>query len=574
MIYENIYKNKLHEVREIDTLKEMLITSKELFGKKPAFLYKEEKGGTYKEINYITLKDDVDALGTKLIDLGLEGENIAVIGENCYAWMVSYFAIVNGVGKVVPLDKELSKDEIVNLLNTANCKAVFYTSSYKNMFKDIDIDNKFQMEVYSKKAQRDQKNTWENVIEEGRKLLGKGDRRYTDIIIDPMEVRMLLFTSGTTDVPKAVMLCHNNLVSNLKDVGKIVKLKEDDRALSILPIHHTFESTIGIMVVLYQGGSVAFYEGLKYVVKNLAEAKATMLVGVPLIFESMYNKIWKQAEKSDMTKALKIAIKLNKTLKKIGIDARKKIFKSVYENFGGRLRMLVTGAAAINPNVVRGFQDLGIDVVMGYGLTETSPLLAGTPDFTDRYTKAGSVGQVVPSGQMKIINKNEDGIGEIIYKGPNVMLGYYNMPEKTAEVLKDGWFYTGDLGFVDEKGYLYLSGRKKNVIVTKTGKNIYPEEIEEYLNKIPYIEECMVYGTDNDDNGETVVSAQLRPAYDAIENEFGYGEDQEKVYKLLKNKIADLNQTLPNYKRVRHVVIRTKEFVKTTTHKIKRQENI
>lgn len=575
MIYENIYKNKLYKVRKIDTLKEMLVTSKELFGKKAAFLYKEEKGGPYKEINYITLKDDIDALGTRLIELGLEGEKIAVIGENCYAWMVSYFAIVNGVGKVVPLDKELSKDEITNLLNTAGCKAVFYTSSYRSMFKDIDIEHKFQMEVYSKKAQENQKNTWEHLIEEGRKLIGKGDRRYVDMTIDPMEPRMFLFTSGTTDVPKAVMLCHKNITSNLMDISRIVKLREDDRALSILPIHHTFESTIGIMTVLYQGGSIAFYEGLKYVIKNLAEAKATMLVGVPLIFESMYNKIWKQAEKSDMTKALNMAIKLNKTLKKVGIDARKKIFKSVYENFGGRLRMLVTGAAAISPNVVRGFQDLGIDVVMGYGLTETSPLLAGTPDFSDRYGKAGSVGQVVPSGQMQIINKNEDGIGEIIYKGPNVMLGYYNMPEKTAEVIKDGWFHTGDLGFVDEKGCLYLTGRKKNVIVTKTGKNIYPEEIEEYLSKISYIEECMVYGTENEDTGETLVSVQIRPNYETIKNELGYSEEhEEKIYKMLKEKIADLNLTLPNYKRIRNVVIRNAEFIKTTTHKIKRQENV
>ncbi|WP_312092103.1 AMP-dependent synthetase/ligase [Aminipila sp.] len=574
MIYENIYKNKLYKVRDIDTLKDLLITSKELFGKKPAFLYKEEKGGDYKEINYITLKDDVDALGTKLIDLGLEGENIAVIGENCYAWMVSYFAIVNGVGKVVPLDKELSKEEIVNLLTTAGCKAIFFTSAYKNMFKDVDIPYKFQMEVYSKKGQRNQENAWEYLMEEGRMLLGKGDRRFVDMVVDPMEVRMLLFTSGTTDVPKAVMLCHKNIVSNVQDISRIVKLKEDDRALSILPIHHTFESSIGIMVVLFQGGSIAFYEGLKYVTKNLVEAKASLLVGVPLIFESMYSKIWKQAEKTEMTKALKMAVKLHKTLKKLGIDARKKIFSSVYSNFGGNLRMLVTGAAAISPNVVRGFQDLGIDIVMGYGLTETAPLVSGTPDFTDRYGKAGSVGQVVPSGQLQIINKNEDGIGEIAFKGPNVMLGYYNMPEKTAEVLKDGWFHTGDLGFVDENGWLYLTGRQKNVIVTKTGKNIYPEEIEEYLNKIPYIQECMVYGTENEETGETTVSVQIRPEYDIINEEFGYGEDDDKVYKLIKGKIADVNQTLPNYKRVRQIVIRNTEFVKTTTHKIKRQENI
>lgn len=575
MIYENIYKERLYPVDDFKSLKEMLKNCKDLYGKKTAFLHKEEKGGEYKETNFITFKDDVDALGTRLMALGLKGENIAVIGENCYAWVVSYFAVVNGVGKIVPLDKELSKEEILNLLKTADCKAVFYTGTYKNVFKDVDIPFKFQMEVYSKNVRKDREDTWDFQLEEGRKLLGAGDRSFIDAEVDPEETRMLLFTSGTTGVPKAVMLCHRNIVSNIKDIRKIVKLKEDDRTLSILPIHHTFESTIGIMVVISQGCSVAFYEGLKYVAKNLAEAKASILVGVPLIFESIYAKIWKQAEKAGKAKMLQKAVKVNRALKNIGIDASRKLFSSVYESFGGRLRMLVTGAAAISPNVARGFQDLGIDIVMGYGLTETAPLLAGTPDFTDRYTKAGTVGQVVPSGQMQIIDKNEDGIGEIIYKGPNVMLGYYNMPEQTEEVLKDGWFHTGDLGFVDERGNLYLTGRKKNVIVTKTGKNIYPEEIEEVLNKIPYISECMVYGTENDETGETVVSVQVMPDYEALKNDFGYEkEQQDEIYKTLKTQIAEKNQALPNYKMVRKLVIRNTDFIKTTTQKIKRQDNM
>ncbi|MBN7772356.1 AMP-dependent synthetase/ligase [Clostridium aminobutyricum] len=573
MIYENPYADKLHPVREIETIKELIATSKEIFGKKPAFLLKEEKGGDYKEVNFITLKDDIDALGTQLIELGLQDTPIAVIGENCYQWMVSYFAIVNGVGKVVPLDKEQSKEEIFNLVATAGCKAIFFTSSYKNIIKDLDIPFKFQMEVYTKRHQHDLDTSWENLIDAGRKLISHGDRRFIDMELDPMEVRMLLFTSGTTDVPKAVMLCHKNITSNIMDISRIVKLKEDDIALSILPIHHTFESTVCIMTMLFQGCGVAFYEGLKYVTKNMAEARASILVGVPLIFESMHDKIWKQAEKMGKAKALQTAIKINKALKVVGIDARKKLFKSVYDNFGGRLRFLVTGAAAISPTVIRGFFDLGIEMVQGYGLTETAPLISGTPDFTDRYTKAGSVGTVVPSGQMQIVDKNEDGIGEIIYRGPNVMLGYYNMPEKTAEVLKDGWFYSGDLGFIDENGWLYITGRKKNVIVTKTGKNIYPEEIEDYLAKIPYIHECMVYGEDNEETGETMVAVQIRPNYELIEEEFSNANVQEKVYKLLKSKIADLNQNLPNYKRVRHVVIRNSEFVKTTTQKIKRQEN-
>ncbi|MGP1569734.1 MAG: AMP-dependent synthetase/ligase [Eubacteriales bacterium] len=575
MVYENIYKDRLYSVDEIADLKEMLNNCKEKFGKNTAFLQKDRKGGTYKEINYITFKDDVDALGTKLIDMGLLGEKIAIIGENSYPWMVAYFAVVNGAGIVVPLDKELSKPEIENLVKTAKCSAVFYTASYEKVFEDIDVKHKFKMEVYEDNA-KDEAYRCDSIdflINEGRKLLNHGDRRYIDIDLDNEEVRMLLFTSGTTGNPKAVMLCHKNIISNIKDVNRIVKVYETDRMLSILPIHHTFESTIGIMVPLFAGASVAFYEGLKYVSKNLEEARATVLVGVPLIFETMYKKIWKQAEKLGKEKALKKAVGASNAFKKVGINLQKKLFKNIHENFGGRLRLLVTGAAAISPNVVRGFQDFGIGVVMGYGLTETAPLVAGTPDFSDRYIKAGTVGQVVPSGALRIINKDADGMGEIIYKGPNVMLGYYNMPKETDEVLKDGWFYTGDMGFADEQGFIYLSGRKKNVIVTKTGKNIYPEEIEDYLKDITCIKECMVYAASNKETLETIVSVQVVPDYEVIKAQIGEVE-QEEIYKYIKDKLADVNAKLPNYKRIRNLVIRKTDFVKTTTQKIKRQDNI
>ena len=489
--------------------------------------------------------------------------------------MVAYFAVVNGAGIVVPLDKELRKAEIENLIKTANCSAVFYTASYEKEFADMEIKHKIKMEVYEENAKSEayRADSIDFLINEGRKLVNQGDRRYIDIELDKEAVRMLLFTSGTTGKPKAVMLCHRNIISNVKDVSKIVNVKETDRTLSILPIHHTFESTIGIMTLLFNGGSIAFFEGLKYVSKNLEEARATLLVGVPLIFETMYKKIWKQAEKMGKENALKRAIGISNAFKKVGINLQKKMFKNIHDSFGGRLRLLVTGAAAISPNVVRGFQDFGIDVVMGYGLTETAPLVAGTPDFSDRYIKAGTVGQVVPSGELQIINKDADGMGEIIYKGPNVMLGYYNMPDETGKVLKDGWFYTGDMGFADEKGFIYLSGRKKNVIVTKTGKNIYPEEIEDYLKDIACIKECMVYGTQNKETQETVVSVQVIPDYDIIKAEIGDVEEEE-IYKYIKEKLADVNLKLPNYKRIRNLVIRKSEFVKTTTQKIKRQDNV
>jgi len=565
--------SRLHTVREIATIRDIVESGAALFGAKTAFLNKAEKGGEYFEIDFNTVKKDMEALGTRLIDLGLKDQPIAIIGENCYQWIATYFAVVCGVGTVVPLDKELGRDEIYNLIETAGCKAVFYTGTYADYFEDYAIDHKFRIDAYFDKH-RGEDTPWLNLVRQGESLLADGDRRFLDVSLDPDEVKILLFTSGTTDSAKAVMLSHRNIAANVMSTSKIVQLREDDRGLSILPIHHTFESTIGIMVLFYQGCSVAFYEGLKYVLKNLEEAKCSILVGVPLIFESIYDKIWKQAAKTGKEKALKIAIKVNKGLKNIGIDKSRSIFKSVYASFGGNLRLFVTGAAAIDPNVVRGFQDLGFEIVMGYGLTETAPLLTGTPDFGNRYKKAGSVGPVVPDGEMDLADVNEEGIGEVIYRGPNVMKGYFNMPEKTAEVLKDGWFYTGDLGFVDEEGWLYLTGRKKNVIVTKTGKNIYPEEIEKHLMQIAYIEECMVYGEDPEDGSDdTIVSVQIRPNYEKIHEDLGEEVSEEQIYDLIKRKIAEMNLQIPNYKRVRNVTIRLSEFVKTTTKKIKRHQN-
>jgi len=574
MSYTNNYGEKLHKVREITTLRDIITSGAELYGDKVAFLNKKDKGGEYFEIDYNTLKKDIDAIGTKLINLGLKDQPIAIIGENCYQWISTYFAVANGLGTVVPLDKELGQDEIYNLIQTAGCKAIFYTSTYEKYFTDYEIEYKFNLEVYFDRDNKEEQDQWCKLLAEGQALIEDGDRSFIDAELDPDEVKILLFTSGTTDAAKAVMLSHRNIACDVMSTSKIVQLRPDERGLSILPIHHTFESTIGIMVLLFQGCSIAFFEGLKYVVKNLEEAKCTMLIGVPLIFESIYDKIWKQAKKSGKDKALRFAIKLNKTLKALGIDKSRTIFKSVYESFGGNLRLLVTGAAAIDPNVVRGFQDLGFEIVMGYGLTETAPLLTGTPDFGNRYKKAGSVGPVIPDGELDIVDKNDEGIGEIIYRGPNVMHGYYKMQEKTDEVIIDGWFHTGDLGFVDDDGWLYITGRKKNIIVTKTGKNIYPEEIEKHLMKIKYIEECMVYGVDGDGNDDTVVSVQVRPNYEEIYEDHGQDFDDDQVYYLIKKSISEVNQEMPNYKRVKNVVIRKEEFVKTTTKKIKRQQNI
>lgn len=579
---------RYHEVREISTLKEMLNSSVSLYSERPAFLVKKVKAGEYFPITFSQVGHDVDALGTKLMEMGLKDAKIAIIGENCYEWVVSYYAVVNGTGIVVPLDKELTREEIYYLLKTADCRAIFYTQSYEEYFKDFDIDFKFRMKVYGDRTdmaqalhespEADAGNggfyQWEDLVASGEKMLAQGDRSFIDAEIDADEMKIILFTSGTTEAAKGVMLSHRNIASSVMDTCRIADIRPDDRTLSILPIHHTFESTMGMSLVLYRGASVAFYEGLKYITKNLAEAQATVLIGVPLIFESVYDKIWKQAEKTGKSTALKKAIKLNKTLKLFGIDASRKLFKSIHEKFGGKLRLLVTGAAAIDPNVLRGFEDLGFRMLQGYGLTECAPLVSGTPDFCNGYKKAGSVGPSVASGEIRIVDKDEDGIGEITSKGPNVMLGYYNMPEKTNEVLKDGWFYTGDLGFMDKEGWLYITGRKKNVIVTKTGKNIYPEEVEYYINRNKYIQESLVHASFDEDDDDVRVSAQVRPNYELIYEEFGESFGDEEVQSLIKRAISEINEKLPIYKRIRGIAVRKDEFIKTTTKKIQRHKNI
>jgi len=585
---ENNLKAKYHEVREITSLKDMLNSSVKLYSERPAFLVKKEKGGEYQQITYAQVKNDVDALGTKLISMGLKDAKIAVIGENCYEWVVAYYAAVNGTGVVVPLDKELGREEIYNLLKRSECKAIFFTQSYEDYFKDFDIDYKIKMKLYGdrtslsetlpepdeSKLQRGSILSWNDLVASGEKLVSQGDRSFIDAEIDPYEMKIILFTSGTTDAAKGVMLCHNNIASNVMDTCRIALIKPEDRTLSILPIHHTFESTMGMSLILYRGASTAFYEGLKYVNKNLAEAQATVLIGVPLIFESIYEKIWKQAEKSGKAGTLKKAIKLNRMLKNFGIDSSRKLFHSVHEKFGGKLRLMITGAAGIDPNVLRGFEALGFRMLQGYGLTECSPLVSGTPDFSDTYKKAGSVGPAVSGGEIRIIDQDADGIGEIIYKGPNVMLGYYNMPEITAEVLKEGWFHTGDLGFLDDEGWLYITGRKKNVIVTKTGKNIYPEEVEYYINRNKYIQESLVHGMLDEETDDTQVSVQIRPNYDVIYEEFGQNFGEEEVQSLIKRVISEINEKLPIYKRVRNIVVRKDEFIKTTTKKIQRHKNV
>ena len=547
----------LYEVAKIRDLKDMLAQSVEKFGPKAAFLSKVD--GKYAPISYNQFGADVAAMGTALLHRGFGGKKIAVIGENRYEWDVTYMAVVNGVGVIVPIDKELPEKEVHQLVETAGVDAIMYAPKNEKVVQNVPVAAKFNMET-----------DFVPLLEEGRKLLEEGDRSYLDVEIDPEEMRILLFTSGTTSNAKAVMLNHRNIAENLMGMCAMTFIGPDDVFLSVLPIHHTYECTCGFLCQIYRGTTVAYSDGLRYITKNLAECKATMMLGVPLLLETMYNKVWKQAEKSGRAKKLRMGIKISRALLKLGIDKRRDIFKEIHNSLGGNLRMLIAGAAAIDPKVAEGLRDFGIEAIQGYGLTECAPIAALNRDCNYRDAAAGLP---LPGVDIKIDNPDENGIGEILIRGKNVMMGYYNNPQATAEVLKDGWFYSGDYGYIDKDGFVYITGRKKNVIVTKNGKNIFPEEIETYLNRAPIVAESMVYGIDLPD-GDSQIAVQVLPDYEEAKTILGENYTDEQLQKAVEEAVKAVNDSLQGYKRVSKVVVRKDDFEKTTTKKIKRHVEI
>ncbi len=554
----------LYDVREISNLKYMLESSEKLFSGKPAFLVKKNGKDGYEPVSYSQFKKDVDSLGTMLIKLGLQGKRIALIGENRYEWCVSYLAVVNGVGTIVPLDRELPQNEIENLLKRSQADAIIYSGNIRKQIQNIslkldfyiDMDNNDNQEVLS----------FQNLIKEGSKLVEAGDMSFINAPINEDEMNMLLFTSGTTDTSKAVMLSHKNICSNLMAMCSMLYIGDKDTFLSVLPLHHTYECTCGFLCQIYRGSTIAFCEGLRHIAKNLEESKSTMMNGVPLIFEAMYKRIWDQASKNPATlRKLKFGLSLSRLLKKVNIDLTKKLFAPIHQSFGGHIRLFISGAAGIDPVVARGFRDFGINIVQGYGLTECSPIVALNRDVKFKDSAAGIP---LPNLDVKIIDQNEEGIGEIVVKGPSVMLGYYEENSMdTSKVLKDGWFYTGDLGYIDSEDFLHITGRKKNVIVTKNGKNIYPEEIETLLNRSKYVKESMIYGKNE---GDVVVAAIIVPDTEKIDEDFKDGLSQEDIHELIHQEIKSVNKSLTLYKHIKDFSLRDNEFAKTTTRKIKR----
>ena len=554
-------------------LKDMLNQTGEVYGDRPAYIFKTEEKGKFRTITHKEFRENINALGTTLIQMGLKDKRIAIISENRYEWELSYLAVASGVGVIVPLDKALPDNELESLILRSQVEAIIYSSKYdvimntlrekKNTnlkyFISMDLEENTQG-IYAEKA----------LVEKGKKLLADGNKTYIDAKIDAEKMGIMLFTSGTTAMSKAVMLSHKNLVTNVMDIIQRFDLTDEDRFLSFLPLHHVFECTVGFLYPISIGGSIAFCEGVKHMAENIKEFEITAMISVPAVFDIIYRKVMKTIEKKGKLANLEKGKKVSQFLLKMKIDLRKQLFKEVHESLGPKLKLVVTGGAALDPETEKGFNDLGFDVEQGYGLTETAPVIAAE---TPKCRRLGSIGKKFPSVEVKIDDPDEEGIGELMAKGPSIMLGYYENEEATKSALEsDGWFHTGDLARIDKDGYIYISGRKKSVIVLNNGKNVFPEEIETLLNKVEGIKETFVFEKKEDD-GDVKVCVEIVYDKELIKELYNI-EGEENIKEFLWDKVKEVNKLMPKYKYVREMVITEEPLIKTTTLKIKRHEEL
>ena len=506
-------RKPIHEFVEFKDLKDMLKKSGEKYGDRPAYIFRTDVPGKFREITHREFRDEINALGTKLVEMGLKDKRIAVISENRYEWAVDYLAVATGTGVIVPLDKALPDNEIESLIIRSEVEAVFYSKKYDEVMNRIKEQKNTNLKYFISMDLEKEENgilSQKELTEEGRKLLEEGNREFLDAEIDNEKMGIMLFTSGTTAISKAVMLSHKNICSNLQDITSVIKVTPEDRFLSFLPLHHTFECTVGFLYPVSTGGSIAFCDGIRHIAENIKEYQITAMISVPILFEAMYRKVMKGIEKK------------------------------------GKLETVKKGI-----------------------LTESSPVIAAEDD---KYRRLGSIGKAFPSLDVKIDNPNEDGIGELLAKGPSIMLGYYNNEEANKETLEDGWLHTGDLAKIDKDGYIFISGRKKFVIVLKNGKNIYPEELEILINKIEGVKESFVYGRPEDD-GDYKICAKI--VYDKENAGEIFGTtNEEEIKEKIWQEVKKVNKQMPAYKYVRDIIITDKELIKTTTQKVKRAEEI
>lgn len=566
-------REPIHKFMQFDDLRDMLNKTGELYGDKAAYVFKTDKEGVFDEITHKEFRDDIKALGTKLVNLGLKDKRIAVISENRYEWGIVYLSVVTGTGVIVPLDKSLPDNEIESLIIRSEVEAIFYSSKYDEIMNSIRTKKNTKVQYFiSMDLEKEENGVYSEreLINQGKELLKEGNREFLDAKIDNEKMAIMLFTSGTTAMSKAVMLSHKNICSNLMDITSVIKLYPEDRFLSFLPLHHTFECTVGFLYPVSTGGSIAFCEGIRHIAENIKEYQVTAMISVPILFESMYKKVMKSIEKKGKLKTVQKGIKISQFLLKFGIDIRKKLFKEIHDTLGGKVRLFVAGGAALDPEAEKGFNELGFTMYQGYGLTESSPVIAAEDD---KYQRLGSIGKAFPSLDVKIDEPNEEGVGELLAKGPSIMMGYYNNDEATKETIdEEGWLHTGDLARIDEDGYIFISGRKKFVIVLKNGKNIYPEELETLINKIEGVKESFVYGRPEDD-GDYKICAKIVYDKELVKEIFGT-EDEKELKEKLWQEVKKINKTMPAYKYIRDLIVTDKDLIKTTTQKVKRFEEI
>lgn len=561
---------RLYKTIEIENLKDMLNKTKDIYSNKPAYKIKIEEN-KYQIYTHEQVREMIDSLGTSLIDMGLKNKRIAIIGENRYEWEIAYLSIVCGTGIVVPIDKSLPEHELESVIERSEVEAIFYSNKYEEILNKIkysksnklkhliSMDNLENKEgIYSQKE----------LIQKGEELIQNGDKRFINAEIDNEKMSIMLFTSGTTSKSKVVALSHKNIASNLMDIGSILDITSEDTLLSILPIHHVFECTVGFLFSLYKGAQTVFCDGIRHIVENLNEYNVTVMACVPGIYERIFLMIRKQLEKQGKLEEI---LEKEEKLKNASMEERKKEFKEIHDMLGGKIKLFISGAAALDYKIEEKYRLLGLNLVQGYGLTETSPVIAVG---TNEEYRLGSVGKIVPSAQAKIVDVNSEGIGELIVKGPNIALGYYNDKKATSESFKDGWFYTGDLAKIDKDGYIFICGRKKSVIVLKNGKNIFPEEMENLVNKIEGVKESFIFGKKQSSDKDNI-KINVKIVYDKdIVKEVYRAETEEEIYKALFEKVKEVNAQMPKYKAIKGMIITENPLIKTTTNKIKRQENL
>ena len=540
-------------------LKDMLKKSGEKYGEKIAYKIRQENG--YKEITHNEVRKMVDGLGTKLIDMGLKDKRIAVIGENRYEWEIAYLSIVCGTGTVVPLDKSLPENELESLIERSKAEAIICSQKYVEILKKTKLKYIISMDL---EKDNDGIISQKRLISEGIQLVKSGNTSFTNAKIDNEKMSIMLFTSGTTSISKAVALSHKNICSNLMDISSILDVNSSDVFLSFLPLHHVFECTVGFLFSLYVGAETVFCDGIRHIPENLAEYKVSVMASVPAIYERLFKIIKKHLEKQGKVEQI---LKDEEKYKDSSMEKKKEVFKEIHDLLGGNIKLFISGAASLDPSIEEKFRRLGFNMVQGYGLTETSPVVA---IGNKKYHKTGSIGKCVPSDEVKLLDVNKDGIGELAVKGPNVMLEYYENKEATEKVLKNGWFQTGDLARIDEEGYIFICGRKKSVIVLKNGKNIFPEEMETLINKEDGVEESFIFGKPiSKDPNDIKIFVKIVYNKESFE-----GKTETEIKEYFNEKIKSINKTMPHYKAIRGIIISDKPLIKTTTNKIKREKNL